>query len=191
MYHLKGLLSDKLVEKDEKRYQLTAKGRHFISTLSLVTGRPRKQPQILTAVIARNEAGEYLWSRWHREPNTDRVSFPHGMMHYGESLADMAALELAEKAGLEATLAFRGDVYVRTMRGDQPDHHMLVHLFEASDPHPGRQNELRPDVSEPFWAQLADVPRREFLPGFYEIARLVDDQPEGSIFADITVELKD
>jgi ADP-ribose pyrophosphatase YjhB (NUDIX family) len=191
MYHLKGLLNDDLIEKRDGRYTLTTRGRDSITTLSLVTGHTRKQPLILTAVVARNDAGEYLWSRWHREPNTGRISFPHGMMHYGESLTDMAALELAEKASLEAELTFRGDVYFRAMRGEKTGRHMLVHIFTASNLRPGRQNEFRPDVSEPFWAQLNSIPKGEFLPGFYEIAQLVDDQPKGPLFADITVEIKD
>lgn len=188
MYHLKGLLNAGLIKKDNGQYKLTDSGRRFAHTLSLTTGRTRQQPHILTAIILRNGKGEYLWSRWHREPNTGRVSFPHGMMHCGERLADMAALELAEKAGLEAQLIFRGDVYIRIMRGHITDRHVLVHIFAASDPRPGRQNELRPEVSESFWALPGNIPRGDFLPGFYEIAQLVESQPEGAIFADMTVE---
>jgi len=189
MYHLKGLMGEGLVEKLDKQYQLTAKGLQFAATLSLSTGRTRKQPQILVAVVAKNEKGEYLWSRWHRQPNTGMVSFPHGMMHYGERAVDMAALELAEKAGLEGDLSHMGEVYVRVALSGELDGHILVHIFEVSNYRVGRQDELRTDMSEAFWAPLTDMSKADFLPGFYEIANMVDSRGDCAIFEDITVEL--
>ncbi|HYG83514.1 MAG TPA: NUDIX domain-containing protein [Verrucomicrobiae bacterium] len=188
MYHLKGIMKEGLVEKTDRVYRLSPKGLQFVSTLSLKTGKMRKQPQILNAIIAKNEQGEYLFTRWRRQPNTGLISFPHGMMHYGEGVFAMAALELAEKAGLTAELAHKGDVYVRVMRGDDIDRHMLVHLFEARDIQPGRQTEMRPELGESFWAPLASVIPTDFLPGFYEIAQL--SQRTGAIFEEITTRLQ-
>jgi ADP-ribose pyrophosphatase YjhB (NUDIX family) len=187
MYHLKGLLRDGLVEKTEREYRLTAKGLQFAGTLSLKTGKTRQQPKILTAIICKNDKNEYLLSRWHRQPNIGQVSFPHGMAHYGETISDMAALELAEKAGLKGEVTYRGDVYVRGMRDGVLDRHMLVHLFEAQSIQGGREGEMRPEVSEPFWAALSTLNPSDFVPGFYEIATLVEKQLEGVIFSEITV----
>ena len=186
-YHLNGLIKEGLVEKAEREYTLTIEGLQFVGTLSLKTGRPRKQPKILTAIIAKNDEGEYLFSRWYRQPNANRISFPHGMVHYGESIDAMAALELAEKAGLAAKLTYMGDVYIRGVRLGEVDRHMLVHLFKAVNIQPDRLSEIRPDVSEPFWAHLSDLSPDEFVPGFFEIAQLVDKSPHGAIFADLTV----
>lgn len=187
MYHLKGLMGAGLVEKAERQYRLTPKGKQYVTTLSLVTGKARTQPMIVNALIATNEQQEYLLSRWHREPNTGLVSFPHGMMHYGASLLDMAALELAEKAGLVATISYRGEVLLRVMNQKEVIRHMLVHLFDAKDVQPGRQNEMRPDASQSFWARLSTVPKEEFMPGFWEIAQLIDKHPAEQLFADIVV----
>lgn len=187
MYHLKGLIKEGFIEKVDQHYELTVKGLQFVGTLSLATGRTRQQPKILNAIICRNEAGEYLFSKWHRQPNANLISFPHGMMHYGKGVEEMAATELAEKAGLDAKLTYRGDVYVRGMRGEEVDRHMLVHLFEASDPKPSKKDALRPDVSESFWSTMEAIPPERFVPGFYEIAQLIEQQPTGPIFADIQV----
>jgi len=187
MYHLKGLLNDGLVEKAEAQYQLTLKGLQFVGTLSLKTGRTRKQPKILNAIICRNEAGEYLFTRWRRQPNTQLVSFPHGMMHYGESVLGMVAHELAEKAGLSADLVYRGDVYVRGMLAGMLDRHMLVHLFEATNVE--LADGASEEVGESFWAPLDSLRAEEFVPGFYEIAQMADKNPEGQIFADIQIEV--
>lgn len=187
MYHLKGLINDGLVEKADGQYQLTLKGLQFVGTLSLKTGRPRKQPKILNAIICRNEAGEYLFTRWHRQPNTNLVSFPHGMMHYGEKVMDMAAYELAEKASLKAELTYRGDVYVRGMIAGVLDRHMLVHLFEATDV--TSVDGVSEEAGESFWSPLDSLSSEEFVPGFYEIAVLADKNPRRPLFADIEVEV--
>lgn len=182
MYHLKGLISEGLIEKHETTYRLTAKGMRAVGYLSLETGKMRKQPKILTTVVCQNEAGEYLFVRWHRQPNIGLVSFPHGMMHYGESVVVMAGRELAEKAGLEADLTFMGDVYVRGMRENELDRHMLVHVFKGKNIRPGKQEELRPDVCEYFWASLESVKAQQYVPGFYEIAHIAtgSDMPSMS-----------
>jgi len=189
MYHLKGLIKDGLVEKTDSAYRLSAKGMQFAGTFSLKTGKTRLQPKILSAVVCQNEAGEYLFARWCRQPNIGLVSFPHGMVHFGESIFEMAALELAEKAGLAADLTYAGEVYVRGMRGEEVDRHMLVHVFRASNLRPGREAEVRPEVCESFWAPLDSLQPEEFVPGFYEIAQLVQTQ-RGHLFAEIVVEIK-
>ena len=189
-YHLQGLMRDGLIEKTERHYQFTRKGLQFASTLSLETGKTRQQPQILNAIICQNNAQEYLMIRWRRQPALGLVSFPHGMMHYGEKASDMAAQELAEKAGLTAELIYRGDVYIRVMQDDICERHMLVHVFEARSPKAGRADELRPEVSEHFWASLDAFGAADFVPGFYEIAQLAAQQPSGAIFADISVATK-
>jgi ADP-ribose pyrophosphatase YjhB (NUDIX family) len=188
MYHLKGLIKDGLIEKNEAAYRLTAKGMQMAGHISLQTGKLRTQPKILTAVVCQNEAGEYLFVRWHRQPNIGQVSFPHGMVHFGKSIAAMAAMELAEKAGLEADLAFKGDIYVCGMREGDVDRHVLVHVFEASNVRPGRQDELRPEVSEPFWAPLNAVHSKDYVPGFYEVMQVATgaDMPQ---LSEITVDI--
>lgn len=186
MYHLKGLMGEGLVEKTDGQYRLTLKGLQFVGTLSLKTGRTRKQPKILNAIICKNDAGEYLFMRWHRQPNAGLVSFPHGMMHYGEPVMAMAAHELAEKAGLRADLTYKGDVYIRGMLAGVLDRHMLVHLFEAVNYEP--VDEAIATENEHFWAPLNTLRPEEFVPGFYEIARLVEGATD-VLFEDIEIEV--
>jgi ADP-ribose pyrophosphatase YjhB (NUDIX family) len=188
-YHLDGLFKEGLIEKHDRQYQLSTKGLQYAGTLSLETGRTRLQPKILTAVICRNESGQYLMARWQRQPNTGLVSFPHGMMHFGKTTMEMAATELAEKAGLTADLSYIGEVYVRGFRGQDLDRHMLVHLFEGANLKAGRQDELRPDVAEPFWTRLEDLKPQEFVPGFYEIAQLIQKPRQNHIFAELSVNI--
>jgi 8-oxo-dGTP pyrophosphatase MutT (NUDIX family) len=174
MYHLKGLLREGIVEKDEKVYKLSLKGMQHVATISLRTGRVRKQPVILNVIIARNEKGEYLFSKWHRQPNTGLISFPHGMMHYGEPIFESVKRELAEKAGLEADLTYKGNVHIRVFRDKEIERHMLVQLFKADNLRAGRADELRPDVAESFWARIDDLRPEVFIPGFYELVQMAE-----------------
>jgi len=187
MYHLKGLIREGLVTKDDQAYTLSDQGLRFIGTYSLKIGRTRQQPKILTAVVAQNDIGEFLFTKWGRQPNIGQISFPHGMMHYGQNVKNMAAHELAEKAGLEATLQYRGDVYIRGMQADLVDRHMLVHVFEAKDIHEGPNNLMQPEIYESFWAKLEDLDRSQFVPGFYEIAKITQNHENTPFFEDIVV----
>jgi len=189
MYHLKGLMKEGLVEKTDSAYRLSVKGVQFAGTLSLKTGKTRLQPKILTAVMCRNDKNEFLFVKWHRQPNIDQVSFPHGMMHFGESAFDMAALELTEKAGFVADISHRGDVYVRGMQGEMIDRHMLVHIFEATNLQMECENEICSEVCEPFWARLETLPAKLFVPGFYEIAQLAIERKSHPFFEEITVKI--
>ncbi|HXH27245.1 MAG TPA: NUDIX domain-containing protein [Candidatus Acidoferrum sp.] len=189
LYHLGGLIKEGLVEKADNHYRLSVKGMRFAGTLSLETGKTRLQPKILTTVSCKNEQGEHLLVRWHRQPNIDLISFPHGMMHFGETAADMAATELAEKAGLVAELTFLGSASVRGWHEGVIDRHMLVHIFEGHNFQPGRQEELRPEVCESFWAKLDTIKPEQFVPGFYEIAQLSAD-PDMPRLTEISVELE-
>lgn len=188
LYHLDGLIKDGLVEKNEKKYTLTPKGLELASTLSLGTGKTRKQPQVLTAIACKNDQDEYLFSRWHRQPNTGLVSFPHGMVHFGETLPGMAALELAEKANLTADLSYRGFTEVRVFNVDIVSSHMLVHIFTASNTQKCKENSLKTDVSEPFWSKLSLLKEGDFVPGFYEIAQIINSHTgKDYIFAAIDI----
>jgi ADP-ribose pyrophosphatase YjhB (NUDIX family) len=173
MYHLKGLIKEGLVEKSEVGYELTNSGLQLAARISLKTGKVRLQPKLLTAVVAKNEAGKQLFIRWLRQPNSSQVSLPYGLVHFGENISAMAALELAEKAGLVGDMHFLGDIYVRGMRGDETNRHMLLHVFEATNIRPGRESELRPDVCEWFWAHANDIPKEAFVSGFYEVNQLI------------------
>lgn len=187
-YYLARTIKERLVEKDDTGYHLTAKGRQFVGTLSLQSGRPRVQPKILTALICRNDKEEFLMTRWRREPNTGLVSFPHGMMHYGRTIAEMAAIELAEKAGMSGDFTYRGEVAVRGYCNGEVDRHMIVHLMEAASVQSDQQEQLRPELGEPFWSTVQAVPENEWLPGFYEIAELAL-KPRAHIFAEIDVQI--
>lgn len=172
LYHLQGLIKEGLVQKTDEAYTLSPKGLQFASTFSLATGKTRKQPKVLTAIACTNSQGEELLIHWHRQPNTGQVSLVYGLTHFGDTVTDMAAHELAEKAGLQAELRFLGDVYIRVWIDKEVDRHMLVHLFMATNPRPVDNAQLRPEVSESFWAKPETIASKDWVPGFWEVQQL-------------------
>jgi ADP-ribose pyrophosphatase YjhB (NUDIX family) len=175
LYHLEGLVKGGFVQKADGAYSLTAQGKAHVATLSLETGKQRQQPLVLTAVVLRNEAGEYLLYRWKREPNTGLVSLPHGLVHVGETLEDMAALELAEKADLKADLKYLGLASIIVRNDDDIERHWHVHVYVGANSRPLNAGNIRPEVGEAFWGALSDQKAEDFLPGFYELLALIND----------------
>lgn len=172
MYHLKGLIKEKLVEKCEKGYRLTAQGLEYVRTVSLGTGKVRTQPQILNAIVAIDDQGRYLMYRWDRQPNLGKVSLPHGMMHVGEELLDSAVRELSEKTGLTGNCEFSGSIYV--LSGID---HRLVNVFRVKN----IQGEIGPAC---FWAIPSEISPDDLVDGFYEIIHSIENHDPNDIFID-------
>lgn len=146
-----------------------------MAQLSLATGKYRKQPQVLNCIVAQNEANEYLFVRWHRQPNLGLISFPHGMMHFGERSERSVRRELAEKAAVAGDVSYINTVLIKSLEEDEVDRHMIVRVFKAENLTPQEVN-IRTEVSEPFWAPLATLSPSEFVPGFYELALSIEDK---------------
>ncbi len=172
MYHLKGLITEKLVEKSEGGYQLSARGLEYVRTVSLDTGKVRTQPQILNAVVAIDDQGRYLMYRWNRQPNLGKVSLPHGMMHVGEKLLNSAERELSEKTGLAGDCEYAGSIYVLSNVD-----HRLVNVFRVKN----IQGEIGPAC---FWATPSEINPDELVDGFYEIVRSIENHDPNKVFID-------
>lgn len=167
MYHLKQLIKENLVQKRaDGLYCLTERGKAYADSLSLESFQPRLQPRIVTLLMIKNEAGEYLLYRRMRQPLINMVGFPYGKVHLGETIAQAAARELSEKTGLEATLVHRGDGYITMIQGTEPISQILFHLFLGSNP-TGQLTQS--DVGEAFWADPSQVPGWELLPSVMDL----------------------
>lgn len=156
MYHLRQLMrAGHLAKADNGRYQLTTEGQRFVDTLSLKTLTPRAQPRIVTLLVCRNEAGEYLFLRRKRQPLLGMVGFPYGKVHLGETIAAAAARELREKAGMSAGLVHRGDGYITIRQDGEPVSQIMFHLFYGENP-AGRLQE-QTSAGEAFWAPTTAI----------------------------------
>lgn len=184
-YHLHVLLNEGLIRKRGTLYTLSAKGKHLSDRMSLASFKERTQAKIVTLIVcARGK--EFLLYRRGKEPFIGRVGFPYGKVHLGEKIVEAAHRELKEKAGVEAKLVRRGDAYITVYEHGELITHMLCHVFSGTY----RSGEPQKDspIGECFWGKVKDVTEREAIPGFSEVARLLETS-KTPFFAELSFDI--
>jgi 8-oxo-dGTP pyrophosphatase MutT (NUDIX family) len=101
MYHLKQLMRDGYVQKTDEGYLLTTAGLSYVDLLSGENQRPRPQPKLIAILALHDAAGRWLLAERKIQPYFKTRMFPSGKQHRGETSAEHAVRELAEKTGLE------------------------------------------------------------------------------------------
>lgn len=171
MYHLRQLIkAGYLAKAGDGAYCLTVEGQRFADTLSLKTLTPRAQPRIVTLLVCRNQAGEYLFLRRKRQPLLGLVGFPYGKIHLGETIAEAAARELQEKTGLSAQLAHRADGYATIRQSGDPVSQIMFHLFYGENPTGRLQSET--SAGSAFWAPVTAIDHA-YMPSVPDLLRLL------------------
>lgn len=132
MYHVNQLIKRGVVSKDDGRYELTTLGRAFVDRASLNRLVFRVQPKIVTILAVQSGKGSWLLLERIHEPHMNRVGFPSGKLHYGETLEAGAVRELKEKAGLtDVALKLAGNVAMRFLDASGQDtiNHTIGYIF--------------------------------------------------------------
>lgn len=134
MYHLTKLRNRGIVTKDGNIYSLTTEGGMFVDRANLDRLRFRIQPKIITILAVHSSSGKWLLLERKHEPHMNRVGFPSGKIHYGESLDVAAHRELKEKAGIEnIDLKLAGSIIMRFFDKDKVNviNHTIGNVFTA------------------------------------------------------------
>jgi len=172
VYHLRALERAGYLKQERGHYILTPSGKRYAERVSLEGFKERIQPKIVTLVVIKNTKDEYLLYRRRRVPMRNLVGFPYGKIHMGERLEEAAQRELKEKTGLSADLRLRGHMYLTVHDEEELVTHMLCHVFSGRESY----GELREEfpAGDTFWCHIEDVPRRELMPGVWQILRLLE-----------------
>jgi 8-oxo-dGTP pyrophosphatase MutT (NUDIX family) len=104
-YHIKVLIEQELVSKNDDVYLLTTKGKKYCSHIDTQTNTLEKQPKISVLIIPHkieNGKDYYLVQRRGKEPYFGYVGFMTGKIRFGEKLFEAGARELMEEMGLTA-----------------------------------------------------------------------------------------
>lgn len=175
-FHLKQLVDAGMVFKiDDQNYALTTKGKEFANRFDVDSGPAvlEKQAKLGVLVVAmKEEDGKrwYLMQNRQKQPFFGFRGFITGKIKRGESVAETAARELLEEAGLTAEFEHKAVYHERIfLDGGELFEDKYFFVFLAEDPKGTLIEKFEGGINE--WIAEDDV-----LSGniFYDIADLLD-----------------
>jgi ADP-ribose pyrophosphatase YjhB (NUDIX family) len=105
------LIDEVYVEKLEKRYRLTNKGKEYANRMDTDENEIEKQPKISVAITleraGKNGEREFLFQQRKKNPYYDFWGRAGGKVRWGESIIEAANRELKEETGLTADFEYR------------------------------------------------------------------------------------
>lgn len=187
-YHLNKLLLAGLINKlADGRYELTSLGKSRVDRISLSTLSEPLQPKIVTIIATRNSEGKYLLYHRNREPFRGLVGFPSGKVHLGEKIAEAAAREMQEKAGLTGNFTHRGDIYITVYKNFELVTQALGHVFWCSGPKGKIIGKSR--IGQAKWQKIDKTKPHNYIPGFMDTLRLLETSSQKHFFAEFVYQL--
>ena len=169
MYHLKELIKMGLVEKKDRAYALSQKGRTTATRFSIREQTIRVMPSTLSVIALQSNEGLWCLYKRKRQPYIGSLGFPSGKIHLGDSLADAAYRELEEKCGYvrDVHLEWKGtfNLVENEQDGSLKNHvigqvwHGFVKEKKIAENHAGVT----------FWDDWTSLDYTDFIPGFKEI----------------------
>ena len=106
-YHIRTLAGGGFIVKNGTFYSLTTKGKMFAGKVDTETHTVEKQPKVSVILIPHKKFGKkekYLVQQRTKEPYFGYWGFMTGKVKFGETLAQTAARELKEEAGIQGTV---------------------------------------------------------------------------------------
>lgn len=183
-YHLNQLIKDGLINKiRDGLYELSPDGKIYADRLSLKTFEPRQQPRIVTLMVITNDKGETLLYRRLRQPMINKIGFPYGKFHVGETVTEAANRELMEKTGLECKLTHRGDGYITICENGEPVSEILFHLFTGENPTGKLIRKSK--VGEAWWEKHLQPDSPDYLPSVKALLELLEKNKNQHFFAEL------
>lgn len=110
-FHIKKLIDEGFVEKADKIYRLTHKGKEYANRMDTDENEIEKQPKVSVAITLerRNDRGEreFLFQQRRKNPYYGFWGRMGGKVRWGESVIEAAERELKEETGLEAKFEYK------------------------------------------------------------------------------------
>ncbi len=110
-FHIKRLVQQRYVQKDDKAYRLTGKGKEYANRMDTDENEIEKQPKVSIVVTLEraNAAGEreFLYQRRLKNPYYGFWGRLGGKMRWGETVIQAAERELLEETGMTAEFKYK------------------------------------------------------------------------------------
>jgi len=124
-YHIKVLIQDKYVTKNDSKYSLTNKGKEFANRMDTENTEIEKQPKVAVIIVATksiNGKKHLLVQERTKEPYFGYYGFITGKVRFGEKVSETARRELKEESGLEdGTILIKRIVHDHVVLEDNGD----------------------------------------------------------------------
>lgn len=110
-FHIKRLVQEGYVQKDDRAYRLTGKGKEYANRMDTDENEIEKQPKVSIVVTLEraNKAGEreFLYQQRLKNPYYGFWGRLGGKMRWGETVIEAAERELLEETGMMAKFEYK------------------------------------------------------------------------------------
>jgi len=110
-FHVKKLIEEGYVDKSDKHYKLTHKGKEYANRMDTDENEIEKQPKVSIAITLerKNDKGEreFLFQQRKKNPYYDFWGRVGGKIRWGETIIQAADRELLEETSLKAKFKYR------------------------------------------------------------------------------------
>lgn len=110
-FHIKKLIEEGYVKKNENLYTLTNRGKEYANRMDTEENEIEKQPKVSVAITlerkGRDGQREFLFQQRKKNPYYDFWGRVGGKVRWGETVIEAAQRELKEETGLEADMEYR------------------------------------------------------------------------------------
>lgn len=166
MYHLKSLIKQGYVVKNDNGYSLAPAGLHYADNLSHINLKPRSQPKIITILVVQNSYNQLLLAQRKVQPFINLYMFPSGKQHLYETINEHVKRESIEKLSIKLDFAYKGEAEIVMSAKGIIISHVIAHV------HYVRENIALPKENDRFiysWANLQNIKEDSIMPGTSEI----------------------
>lgn len=143
-FHIKKLVDEGYVEKQNDTYNLTRAGKEYANRMDTDENIIEKQPKISVVLVIEQTGGKLLRQERLKQPFYGFWGFATGKVRWGETILQAGARELMEETGLTATLRESGlfhkmdydketgefleDKYFLVIHGTEPKGELMVDM---------------------------------------------------------------
>lgn len=173
-FHIKKLINEGFLEKIQKKYYLTQKGKVVAGTLDIDSLKIERQGKASVAITAiKKIKGEkyYLIQQRLKEPFFRYYGFINGKIRYGETSKQTAIRELKEETGLRGepiNLCVYHKLRGPTRNNITLDNFFFVYIIK--DPK-GRLKSTKEGKN--FWKTIEEIRKLKTFPGFESALKVV------------------
>lgn len=131
-YHLKKIIGQGYIRKEEDKYNLTPDGMQFMSSIDGISLKDKKKPIVCCFILA-YDGEKILVNKRLKQPFLGYVGIPGGKLDMGNGLEEQAKEELLDETGLIGDLELKVISNYVTFEKENIAHHVVAFTYIATN----------------------------------------------------------